>query len=401
MRAGLVTGKVYASQGFQVDAHAAPDEASFSPSDLTAMVHRVWPNTNVGSYTDLASKGTVEDGRQLEPTMPAANSCPWFSPAANISFPNDARITQPGAAELAAAASDPRCVGMSFSSVTLQQAHSVPYGEGSAGLQRIVVGDASFRRVLTGIDDPAADVALASGKVVVLDRRYLDGSGTFTVTEQSWDPNTDLRRAGASYSALAVLGRWSLTPVIAIVPPSAVNGLGAQTSGAGFVAYQPGASEGDLDSLRANASALGFDMSPYVENGPSSIDNLPSVWLILLIAAVLIIGTVLVVTALGVVDADDDSATFAAVGASARLRRALSGWSAFTTTGIGCLLGAAAGLLVGWGVFRLLQNVDDRAITMTVPWPQLVVLVIGLPIVAFGLAALFTRSKIQLIRRVD
>lgn len=88
------------------------------------------------------------------------------------------------------------------------------------------------------------------------------------------------------------------------------------------------------------------------------------------------------------------------VGASARLRRALSGWSAFTTTEIGCLLGALAGLLVAWG-FVLLDNENHRQTSMTVPWLQLAILVFGLPAEAYGLVAVFTRSKIQLIRRAE
>ncbi len=396
VRPGLVIGTLH--QPFWSSPDAVGPAVDLPAGQLTTMLGGQWPGAAVGTYARL-QPATTGGSRDLQPTIPPANQCPWNSPGPGISY-GERPESVPSADELPAARINPLCAGMSFSSLTPEQAHVAGAEWGQSGLQRVMVADGNFRRILTGVEDPAADAALAAGRVVVLDRRYLDSAGRFSMTEISWDPQSGEQHTGITRLAPAVLGAWSITSVVAIVPPSAVAALGGKLAEPGFVTHPDAPTDGDLDALEAGVSALGFELTGYVERGNRN-SGLPSVWLILLIAAVLIIGTVLVVTALGVVDGDDDSATFAAVGASARLRRTLSGWSAFTTTGIGCLLGAGAGLLVGWGMFRLLQNVDHRPGTMTVPWPQLAIMVFGLPIAAFALAALFTRAKIQLIRRAE
>lgn len=132
------------------------------------------------------------------------------------------------------------------------------------------------------------------------------------------------------------------------------------------------------------------------------MDDQPPIWLVLLGAAVLIIGTVNVVTALGVSDARPDLATLSAVGAPAGIRRRLAGWSALLVTGIGCLLGGALGLVPAWGLRRLATNFGGSShIGMVVPWVELALLAVGLPILAFVLATLFTRSRAPLVRRLD
>ena len=185
----------------------------------------------------------------------------------------------------------------------------------------------------------------------------------------------------------------------AVIPPSAVAAVGGRVQGGGLIADPgPGVTQQKVDAIRAALLAGGADGYATAELGPQPGRDLPSAWLILWIAVALIIGVVLVVTALAVVDSDDDSATFAAVGATARLRRTLSGWSAATTTLVGCVLGAAVGLLTAWAVLTM-SNGAGTVEPITLPWAQVAILVLGLPVVAWLLAALFTRSKTQLIRR--
>ena len=118
-------------------------------------------------------------------------------------------------------------------------------------------------------------------------------------------------------------------------------------------------------------------------------------------ALALIALTVTVLTALSIADARTDLATLGAVGAPGRLRRLLSGWSALLVTGVGCLFGAALGLLPAWGMIRLLQQVQTIAVVgMQIPWVPVVALVVGMPLVAFGLAALFTRGKLPMVQRL-
>lgn len=397
----VVAGHAYPNDQQSPAAERAP---VLTPPHLAAMAHLVWPDTAIASWGFLTPLEPAPRPDQrapdLLPQMPRANQCPWYSPA-NSTTASDAVVTQPSAAQLPAARTDPRCADMTFSAVSAQQTNTATSGFGQSQLPSVVVAGADFRQILSGAADPAADAALAAGKVVVLDRRYLNERGMFTVTDTTYDPNTGHPISGASHSLPAVLGAWGLSSVVAVVPPSAVSQLGGRTGDVGFLAHPTTVTATEQEAMSAAGLAAGYYLYPYAELGPAPVRGAPSVWLILLVAAALIVGTVLVVTALGVVDADDDSATFAAVGASARLRRALSGWSAFTTTGIGCLLGAIAGLIVGWGFVRLLDNENHQQTPMTVPWPQLAILVFGLPAVAYGLAAAFTRSKIQLIRRAE
>lgn len=393
LRAGIVTGTSYSTEP---DGSVSPESRDKAEAALDGIVARLWP----GAPSAVANRLNVTGNEygEIVATEAAGARCPWFSPVG--AYSSDQELTYPDASESAAAATDPRCAGMTFSALTPEQAQ-IATNMGQSSVPEIVVGDKTFRRLITGVDDPDADAALAAGKVVVLDRRYFD-NGHFSISTVSWAANADEPTYHPAGSAPAVLGRWGLSPVIAIVPPAALGAFHATAGSPTFVVETPAASPAESQSLSATGAAAGLFLSVYVESGvPPLGNNLPSVWLILWIAAALIVGTVLVVTALGVVDADDDSATFASVGASSRLRRTMSGWSALTTTGVGCLLGAVAGLLVAWGVYRLLQNLEGHTVGMQVPWLQLAVLVIALPAVAFGLAAVFTRSKIQLIRRAE
>lgn len=142
----------------------------------------------------------------------------------------------------------------------------------------------------------------------------------------------------------------------------------------------------------------------YVERGPSD----PSAWIFRLIAgvfALLVLVAALASTALSQSESRADSATFASLGAPARVRRLIAGANAAVVGLLGALLGVAVGLVPGVAVTHPLTirdyGIPGRSGAVTViPWGTLLLVAIGVPLLAAALAALATRGRVPMTRRV-
>ena len=94
-------------------------------------------------------------------------------------------------------------------------------------------------------------------------------------------------------------------------------------------------------------------------------------------------------------DSRKDHVTLAGVGAAPRLRKALAGSQALMTAGLGTVLGSVAGIVPA----VLMVTATGMARTAVVPWLQLVVLLIAVPLTGAALAWLFTRARLPVSRR--
>jgi putative ABC transport system permease protein len=340
---------------------------------------------------------------RTEIVVPKANQCPMWS-YSESDEPKDL-----SAAQRRKLAKDPRCKDSAGSDV-------------SSG---VLVGDANLMKVL-GIDDPAAEKALAAGKVVSFDKRNVDTSGGH--------PTVGLRIYADGAKEREALNNRT-------VPESTVTTLPAQEVAAGSKAYDvqllmtaatakaahlstvPYGGYYTTSSLptsvqeqKANASVanLGGAVDLHIEKGYTSKSNI--VLLALgLFAGLITLGAAGIATGLAQTDAEADLKTLAAVGAPDRVRRTLSGFQCGVVAAMGVILGSLAGVLPSIGL-RLSErrsmltqykhNLAQGAVSDTlphvpivVPWGTLVALLIAVPLGASLLAAAVTRSQRSLSRR--
>ena len=162
--------------------------------------------------------------------------------------------------------------------------------------------------------------------------------------------------------------------------------------------YDEPLTEAALDRLMAEAEgtrlADGASMSVYRENGPGPVA--PWLWLIVGIAAVLVIGASAVVLGLARFERRPDDATLSAVGGSRALRRGVNAWQAAIIVGIGTVVGTAAGLIPVWGTT---QSSAEYLRMSDTPWPWLGILAFGLPVAIAVVAWLVPPRHPDLTRR--
>jgi putative ABC transport system permease protein len=156
----------------------------------------------------------------------------------------------------------------------------------------------------------------------------------------------------------------------------------------------------------------GIGTSLAVENGYQS--KLGAANLITLAVAVLVaIGAAAIATGLSLADGQPDLETLAAVGGSPATRRVVAGSTALVITGLGALIGVPVGFAIADGLVRLRDDGLTTAFALgnsppplgqttpfVVPWLNIVVAVIAVPVATALGAALFTRSRLQLTRHI-
>jgi putative ABC transport system permease protein len=124
-----------------------------------------------------------------------------------------------------------------------------------------------------------------------------------------------------------------------------------------------------------------------------------------LVAGIITLGAAAIATGLAAADGRADLGTLAAVGASPRVRRALSLSQSGVIAGLGSLLGAGAGLGASTAVlFALNQRYAGiwpapTPYPITVPWLNLGVALLVVPLIAMLGAGLLTRSRLPIERR--
>ncbi|OKI24525.1 ABC transporter permease [Streptomyces sp. CB03911] len=323
--------------------------------------------------------------------MPAENLCP---PAAGAANPwGGVRLDEAEARRLLA--EDPRCtVG----------APAPP------DVRELITGDAKVLRNLLGVDDPAAVQALAAGKAVVLDPRYVkDGAVPLQLTRYGAEGPGGNQLSTASLPAVVVQAK---TPAArAVLSPAAAEAAGLTPTTYESV-WLPAHAPGSADEQRATAAvtAHGPGAKLSVERGYRSTYGDATMLGLAIAASAVAIAAAGIATGLAATDSRGDLATLAAVGAGPGIRRRLSGFQCAAVAALGAVLGALAGFVPAAAVQRV-ENLGVRPVVdaaggihlgthaLVVPWPYLAALVVGLPLLAWLVAAGFTRSRVALTRR--
>ena len=339
--------------------------------------------------------GTEETCGNVSVQLPASQVCPAFAAAG----PGMAGLTQ--AAIQQAAHADPRCQAAVNASRDLVDSIGAP----------VVVGDATALPNVLGIDDPAAVAALDRGSVLVTDARYVvDGRVTLQMLRYPPDGNGTPTIRTASLPATVI--NVHPATLTALVPASAAELAGLKTAPLASV-WLPKQPVTQVEQQRAAAAVGQVSQAQLsVERGFQAQHGALAAGLVIAALAVAVAAAG-IATGLAAADSQADLATLAAVGAAARIRRTLSGFQCAVIAAMGALLGAVAGMVPAAALWQELSSnqtlfydsasgtIDGvRSGAMTVPWSTLLELVVGLPLLAWLLAAAFTRSRMVLTRRL-
>jgi len=287
-------------------------------------------------------------------------------------------------------------------------------GAGSINNQSIITATPSALPALLGIRDPAAARALADGTVLVTDPNDIsDGKVTLDLLFQSHPDGDDNRMTTTTVTLPAELVSAHPAAMRAVLSPAAAARAGLRTAPLGSI-WLPSRTPSGAETQQINA-ALGrvaANSSVSVEHGYQSDSSAIAIGLALAASAVAI-GAAAIATGLAAADSQADLATLAAVGAAPRIRRTLSGFQCTVIAAMGALLGAAAGVVPAWALWRYRSSssgttysftsvsyrLTQPAMPLVLPWGTLAALVLGLPLLAWLLAAGLTRSRLVLTRR--
>ncbi|MFD4655093.1 FtsX-like permease family protein [Kitasatospora sp. NPDC058444] len=345
-----------------------------------ADVQRVQPRTDCG-------EGTFCGSLSVQP--PKEDRCPAYLPDSGLSSQEYDRVV----------GSDKRC--------------QTNHRQGST-YSPVTAGDATLLRNLYGVTDQRAAQALAAGKAVVFDTRYLkDGKVALQQTTAAADEGAIGARSKPVVTEIAVDAVYAepavAAPAQAVISPATAARLGFSTAPAGSV-WLPAAMPTDAAQQKVDGALAKLTDHEVlkIERGYESPAGLIQFGLNVF-AAIVALGAAGIATGLAAADSQRDLSTLAAVGAEPRIRRSLSGFQCGVIAAMGALLGAVCGVVPGVALRKveaaagIYPGMSPEEIAsksaLVFPWPTIAATVLLLPLLAAGLAALMTRSRITLLRR--
>ncbi|MGC4776719.1 FtsX-like permease family protein [Micromonospora chalcea] len=356
--------------------HSGPTPTGPPSAEVVAARARtVLPDARVVSVATPGCAGDVRDKNDCAAyaLVPPEQRCPYTS---SDPVPDAARR-------------DPRCVS--------------PFQEPVDVYLPALVDDGAALAALTGAPDDelaAARRTLAAGGVVVTDaRRVVDGQVRVEVNYNSGGPPT-----GRLLPAYALRGGLSVDRLV--LSPAAADALGLSAVPLGYLLDTAGSpTDRQMEMLTDELYDIG-PMSAQVATADPPSDQRPMLLLLAVASGVITLGAAAVATGLAAAEGRRDLSTLAAVGADPRVRRLLS----LCQAGVIAVLGSALGIVAGLGsavvvLAALNQRYADSwpvqpPYPVTVPGVTLAALVV-VPLVAMGGAALFTRSRLPIERRLD
>ncbi|MGF1429975.1 FtsX-like permease family protein [Kitasatospora sp. LaBMicrA B282] len=267
----------------------------------------------------------------------------------------------------------------------------------------VVVGDTTTLHNLFDVHDSAVEQAVADGEAVVFDPRMLqDGKASIRLQEpyrQGQDPS----KASPSHEVTvdAVLAPAQAPGGGLFLGPKAVAALGLTTVDAGSV-WLPATAPDSATQQRAAAALIaagGDSRTLYVERGYQS-QRSAMVLALSGMAALVALGAAGIATGLSAADSQRDLSTLAAVGAAPRIRRSLSGFQCAVIAAMGAVLGTVCGAVPAVALRRVQASgvLGGGHPVIAVPWTELGLTLVGLPLLAMLLAAVLTRSRLNLVR---
>jgi putative ABC transport system permease protein len=361
------------------------------PPEALAALRRLVPVVQVHRL-GLPSCGVegVETECSVVPQVPAAADCPYAPWVLR---------RDPTPAEQRAARRDARCDGLGRVYRYFQYLFTDNY-------MVVVDPDPAAVAAVTGVSDgdaAGAAAALRAGDAVVGSPRFLDrGRVRLTVSSVSFKNGKDERQRTVTAPGF-VLPHPPRVPVLLMTSATArsLRIVSVPSMVLATTSRMPTVAE--EDRLRA---AVGTRAGVYVERGPRANSDTTTLLVLAVVAGLITLGAAAIATGLAAADGRADLATLAAVGASPRVRRGLSLSQSGVIAGLGSLLGGAAGLGAAVAVLFALNRVSADAwpaptpYPVAIPWLNVAVALLVVPLVAMLGAGLLTRSRLPIERRL-
>ncbi|MCW2793023.1 MAG: transporter permease [Nocardioides sp.] len=266
-----------------------------------------------------------------------------------------------------------------------------------------LVGDTGTVHAVTGLSGEAlrrAGDVLAHGGAVVPAGSIKNGTVQLQVFKDG--ASVPLRSITLSAYSLPRDGGQDI-----VLSPAAATRLRVPVGVAGVIASAakpPTAHQ--QDRIASALAQVDADAGVSIERGYSNHYG-ASLLALVVGSAVIVLGASGIATGLAAADGRADLATLAAVGASPVTRRTLAAFQSAVTAGLGTLLGAIAGLVPAIGMVRALNAtartsgyVATSPYPLVLPWHNLLITVLVVPLIAAGGAALLTRSRLPMVRRL-
>ncbi|MFI2694780.1 FtsX-like permease family protein [Kitasatospora sp. NPDC018619] len=272
----------------------------------------------------------------------------------------------------------------------------------------LAAGDATVLHNLFAVHDPAAEQALAAGKLLVFDRALVGADGKAVLmlrgggapVQPGETPKPELQEVPVD--AVLVDNPAAAEFAQGLVQPSALPGLGLTARPTGSV-WLPATPPDRKAQQRAEAAAVRLDRLARltVERGYQPKSDALTLALTGF-AGLVVLGAAGIATGLAAADSRQDQATLAAVGAPPRIRRTMAGLQCTLIALLGALLGAVNGFVPAVGLLKSRAGgFGAKPALVSAPWFELLLIVLVLPLAAGLCAALFTRSRVPLGRRLS
>ncbi|MFJ7628585.1 FtsX-like permease family protein [Streptomyces sp. NPDC097595] len=399
----LTKGTIALSAGDPEAAERLPAARAAVEHDMAvtgrrADISRVWAGSDCNVYFEENGKGC--GALSLVKPTGKGHTCPLDTEGAKE------LATRLSADEHRAMMRTPACVDVHNSTGTFTD-------------DNIVVGDAALLGTYVKLHDPAAAAALKAGTPVLLNEAYAENGEVTLKAVHTYNAKDKKNRrlhpgpARKTTDRLKVYiakAEYATTPGLRmILPQRAAERLGLHTEPLGSV-YAVGHDPTDAESQRVSASIDQAGGGLWVQTNSGPNDRGSTILLILtLFAGVVTVGAAAITTGLAKADAEADLTTLSAVGAPPRVRRSLSGFQCLVVALTGVLLGTVAGLVPAVAL-RLVdlreameymreQPMESAYTPIVLPWATIGLLAVAVPLLAGGLAAAFTRSRVALARR--
>jgi putative ABC transport system permease protein len=299
-------------------------------------------------------------------------------------------------------------IASTWSEVTFSEGGSdvMPDWMSGAFGSNVLVSDGTDLPAVVAAAAPGVAADLAAGRAVVFGSVPAQ-AGVHDVTMRVatyTDGGRTKRSQPVAIPARVVALPLGTPSVQAVVPPAVAKRSGLPVQKVGLDLPHPALSSAQQKSLQNALQTLPTPAAVYVERGYQSSQDVRILQgLLLILAAVLMLGGTLTAMFLALSDARPDLATLAAVGAEARVRRKVAAAYTFVVSFVGAVLGMLVGFVPGVAVTWPLtgHSWTGRGPFLDVPWLLIAAVVVGLPLLTSLIVGACVRSRLPMVSRLS